>query len=66
MCLQSAGFQIKVRLATSRKRDGNGHAWVVNAARLAAAVWDERTCEVAGEGLRSFVQAADKAASTRT
>ena len=44
---------LKVRLATSSKRDGNEWAWVVsvqtvNAAPTAAAVWDERTCEVAG------------------
>ena len=30
------------------KRDGDEWAWVVNVAPTAAAVWDERTCEVAG------------------
>ena len=38
---------LKVRLAASSKRDGNERAWVVNAAPAAAAVWAERTCEVA-------------------
>ena len=31
------------------KRDGNEWAWVVNAAPTAAAMWAERTCEVAGD-----------------
>ena len=39
---------LKVRLAASRKRDGNGWAWVVNVAPTAVAVWAERTCKVAG------------------
>ena len=47
MCL-SGQPALKVRLAASSKRDGNEWAWVVNAAPTAAAVWDERTCEVAG------------------
>jgi len=37
---------LKVRLATSSKRDGNEWAWVVNVIPTAAAVWAERTCEV--------------------
>ena len=39
---------LKVRLAAS-KRDGNEWTWAVNIAPTAAAVWDERTCEVAGD-----------------
>jgi len=39
---------LMVRLAASSKRGGNEWAWVVNIASTAAAVWDERTCEVAG------------------
>jgi len=38
---------LKVRLAASSKRGGNEWAWVVNVAPTAAAVWDERTCQVA-------------------
>jgi len=38
---------LKLRLATSSKRDGNEWAWVVNAAPTATAVWAERTCKVA-------------------
>ena len=38
---------LKVRLAASSKRDGNGWAWdLVNIASTAAAVRDERTCEL--------------------
>jgi len=48
MCL-SGQPALKVRLAASSKRDGNEWAWVVNAASTAAAVWGERTCEVAGD-----------------
>ena len=40
---------LKVRLAASSKRDGKECAWLVNAAPIAAAVRDERTCEVAGD-----------------
>jgi len=46
MCL-SGQPALKVRLAASRKRDGDEWAWVVNVAPTAAAVWAERTCEVA-------------------
>ena len=46
MCL-SGQPALKVRLAASSKRDGDEWAWVVNAAPAAAAVWAERTCEVA-------------------
>ena len=38
---------LKVRLAASSKRDGDEWAWVVSVAPTAAAVWAERTCEVA-------------------
>jgi len=38
---------LKVRLAASSKRDENEWMWVVNVAPAAAAVWAERTCEVA-------------------
>jgi len=44
---------LKVRLATSSKRDGNEWAWVVNAASTAAAVWAEGTCEVADDAARN-------------
>jgi len=40
---------LKVRLAASSKRDGNEWAWVVSVSPAAAALWDERTCEVAGD-----------------
>ena len=36
-----------MRLAASSKRDGNEWAWVVNVAPTPAAVWAERTVEVA-------------------
>ena len=52
MCL-SAQPALKVRLAASSKRDGAEWAWVVNAAPAAAAVWDERTCEVAGDAAQN-------------
>jgi len=48
MCL-SGQLALKVRLAASSKRDGNEWAWVVNVDPTAAAVWAERTCEVAGD-----------------
>ena len=48
MCL-SGLLALKVRLAASSKRGGNEWAWVVNVAPKAAAVWAERTCEVAGD-----------------
>ena len=41
---------LKVRLATSSKRDGIELAWAVNAAPTAADVWAKRTCEVASDG----------------
>jgi len=44
---------LQVRLVLSSKRDGNEWAWVVNAAPTAAAVWDERTCEVAGDAAQN-------------
>ena len=44
---------LKVRLAASSKRDGNEWAWVVNVAPTAAAVWDERTSEVAGDAAQN-------------
>ena len=47
MCL-SGQPALKVRLATSSKRDWNEWAWVVNASPGAAAVWAGRTCEIAG------------------
>ena len=40
---------LKVRLATSSKRDGNEWSWVVSVAPTAAAVWVEGTCEVVGD-----------------
>ena len=52
MCL-SGQPALKVRLAASSKRDGNEWTWVVNAAQTAAAVWDERTCEVAGNAAKN-------------
>ena len=52
MCL-SGHPALKVRLAASSKRDGNEWAWVVNVAPTAAAVWDERTCEVAGDAAQN-------------
>ena len=52
MCL-SGLLALKVRLAASSKRDGNEWAWVVNVAPKAAAVWAERTCEVAGDAARA-------------
>ena len=48
MCL-SGQPALKVRLAASSKRDGNEWTWVVKVASTAAAVWAERTCEVAGD-----------------
>jgi len=39
---------LKVRLAASTELDGNEWAWVVEFSQTAAAVWAERTCEVAG------------------
>ena len=47
MCLSGQPAR-KVRLVASGKQDGNECAWVVNVAPTAAAVWAERTCEVAG------------------
>ena len=47
MCLSDQPA-LKVRLAASSKRDGDECTWVVNVAPTAAAVWAERTCEVAG------------------
>ena len=44
---------LKVRLAASSKRDGVESAWVVNAAPIAAPVWAERTCEVAGDAAQN-------------
>jgi len=43
-------------VGASSKRDGNEWAWVVNAAPTAAAVWAERTCEVAGDAVKVLVQ----------
>ena len=36
-----------------QQRDENKWAWVVNVSPAAAAVWDERACEVAGEAARN-------------
>ena len=55
MCL-SCQPALKVRLAASSKRDGNEWAWVVNVAPTAAAVWAERTCEVAGSAAQMLVK----------
>ena len=52
MCL-SGQPALKVRLAASSKWDGNGWAWVVNAAPTAAALWAERKCEVAGDAAQN-------------
>ena len=52
MCL-SGQPALKVRLAASNKRDGNKWAWAVNVAPTAAAVWGERTCEVAGDAAQN-------------
>jgi len=52
MCL-SGQPALKVRLAASSKRDGNEWAWVVSVAPTAVAVWDERTCEVAGDAAQN-------------
>ena len=52
MCL-SGQPALKVRLAESRKRDGDEWAWIVNAAPTAAAVWAERTCKVAGDAAQN-------------
>ena len=52
MCLSGQPAP-QVRLAASSKRDGNDWAWVVNAAPTAAAVWAERTCEVAGDAVQN-------------
>jgi len=54
MCL-SGLLALKVRLAASSKRGGNEWAWVVNVAPKAAAVWAERTCEVAGDAARAVL-----------
>ena len=53
MCLSDQPA-LKVRLAASSKWDGNDWAWVVNAAPTAAAVWAERTCELAGDAAQAF------------
>jgi len=55
MCL-SGQPALRVRLTTSSKRDGNEWAWVISAAPTTAAVWDERTCEVAGDAAQMPVQ----------
>ena len=55
MCL-SGQPALKVRLAASSKRNRIESAWVVNVAPTAAAVWDERTCEVAGDAAKKLVQ----------
>jgi len=47
MCL-SGQLALKAYLTASSKWDE--WAWVVSAASTAAAVWAERTCEVAGAG----------------
>ena len=52
MCL-SGQPALKVRLASSSKRDGNEWAWAVNVAPTAAAVGNERTCEVAGDAAQN-------------
>jgi len=52
MCLSGLPA-LKVRLAASIKRDGNEWAWVVDVIPRAAAVWDERTCEVAGDAAQN-------------
>ena len=52
MCL-SGQPALKVRLAASSKRDLSEWAWVVNAAPTAAAVWAERTYEVAGSAAQN-------------
>ena len=52
MCL-SGQPALEVRLAVSSKLDGNEWAWVVSLAPTAAAVWAERTCEVAGDAAQN-------------
>ena len=52
MCL-SCQPALKVRLAASSKRGGNELAWAVNAAPTAAALWAERTCEVANDAAQN-------------
>ena len=53
MCL-SGQPALKVRLAASSKWGVYEWAWVVNAVPTAAAdVWDERTCEVAGDAAQN-------------
>ena len=52
MCL-SGQPALKVRLVSSSKRDANKWALVVNAASTDAAVWAERTCEVAGNAAQN-------------
>ena len=49
MCL-SGQLALKVRLAASSKRDVDEWA---SASPTAAAVWDERTCEVAGDAAQN-------------
>ena len=53
MCLYGQPA-LKVRLAVSSKRDGNEWAWVVRVDPTAAAVWAERTSEVAGDAARNY------------
>ena len=52
MCLSGAPA-LKARLAASSKRDGGEWARVVDVAPTAAAVWAERTCEVAGDAVKN-------------
>ena len=52
MCL-SGQPALKARLAASSKRDGDEWARVVNVSPTAAAVWAERTCEVAGDAAQN-------------
>jgi len=52
MCLSSQPA-LKVPLAASSKRKGNEWAWVVDVAPTAAAVWAERTREVAGDAAQN-------------
>ena len=56
MCLFGQ-LALKVRLAASSKLDGNEWAWALTLLQqpTAAAVWDERTCEVAVSTAQIFV-----------
>ena len=44
---------LRVSLSASSKQGGDEWTWVVNAAPAVAAVWAERTCEVAGDAAQN-------------